>query len=309
MLDDYRHYDVLAFLEGQGIEHWASQKNVGRGWVSIQCRFCTDHSNHLGININSNVFSCMKCGVKGGLPFLVKTILDCSWREAYEALEPYEELSTRDGGHPPPRASPRWRDKDLPIPKSFSKEFPHRFIQYLAARGFNPKRLIEKYDLYACHTMGRFRWRVIAPVIMNGRVVNFIGRDISGKAKSKYILETNEAAALPKGQILYNLDAAGDTILIVEGPADVWRIGDGAVATMGTQFSALQVKTILDHGIQRVFVLYDPEPEATRLAKRLANQLSGVIPHVDVLLKQTEGDPGDMSPDEVIELRRKVFTH
>jgi len=303
-------FDVIAFLEEHGIEHWQGSKNSGRGWVGIQCIFCTDHSNHLGINLDSGIFSCFKCGAKGGFPKYAKELLQSSWAETYAALEPFASTPSRNGEEPPvlARADPRWRSKNLPIPKYFSKKFPRRHLDYLAGRGFNPGKLIEKYDLYACSGIGRFRWRIVAPVHMGGKIVNFIGRDVTGKSDRKYLLEKNEIAPVPKGQILYNLDnVPGETIIIVEGPADVWRIGDGAVATIGTKFSMPQVERLMDYGIRRAFVLYDPEPEALRLAKRLANQLQGVIDEATVLVKQTPGDPGDMSPDEVIELRRRVF--
>jgi hypothetical protein len=42
-------------------------------------------------------------------------------------------------------------------------------------------------------------------------------------------------------ETLYNLDNAKDgTAIVVEGPIDVWRIGDGAVATFGVIYTQKQ---------------------------------------------------------------------
>jgi DNA primase len=183
-------------------------------------------------------------------------------------------------------------------------------LRYLAERRFNPNAIIEKYQLYSGKGIGRYRGRIVAPVFMGGRLVNFIARDVTGKAQAKYILEKNERAVVPREDLIYNLDnAAGHTVLILEGPTDVWRIGDGAVATFGTKFTSFQIQALIDAEVCDAFVLYDPEREAEKQAKRLTAQLSAVLDSAVRLEKQTPGDPGDMSLDEVIELRRIVWAN
>lgn len=310
MAGDYPFFDIIAFLEEHSISYSTEgTKNVGRGWIGLKCCFCSDYSNHLGVPLDSGgIFSCMKCGEKGGVAKLVKTLLDVEWVEAYQEVERFSAPSgpRKD---PKPLNDKRWKPKSLPIPSYFSKTFSKRHLEYLAKRGFNPYLLIEKYDLYACHAVGPFRWRIVAPIILDGNVVNFVGRDITGKAERKYLLENNDRAVLPRRHIAYNLDNVRDgACLIVEGPADVWRIGDGAIAFFGTKVSPEQAWMLFDHGIRRCSILFDPEPEAQRLARRLGAQLSGIMDSVTILEKQTPGDPGDMSPDEVVKLRREVFT-
>jgi len=306
-------FDIIAFLEEHSIEYHTSGKNVGQGWIGLQCRFCTDQSNHLGVNLDSKVYSCMKCGEKGGPVKLVKTLLDCEWVEAYQEVERFSDLPPSKKERGIPRSeSDRWKPKTLPIPSYFSKNFSKRHLAYLAGRKFNPSALIERYDLYAVGGIAtpQWKWRVVAPVKIGGQVVNFIGRDITGKSPLRYRLEDNEKAIIPRARLLYNLDSVKDgSCLIVEGMTDVWRVGAGAIACVGTKVSDFQIGTLLDFGIKRASILFDPEPEAQRLARRLAGRLAGVMDKVVVLEKQTSGDPGDMSPDEVIELRRRVFLH
>lgn len=307
MHSDY--FDIIAFLEEHSIPYSTEgTKNVGRGWIGLQCCFCSDSSNHLGIPLDSGVvFTCMKCGEKGGAPKLVKTLLNVEWGEAYQEVERFSLPSTEKIQAKPVKDD-RWKPKILPIPSYFTKQFSKRHLEYLAKRRFNPYQLIEKYDLWACNGIGRFRWRIVAPIVLDGNIVNFVGRDITGKAELKYLLENNDKAAVPRRRLVYNLDnIKGDSCLIVEGPADVWRVGDGAVAFLGTKVSPEQGWLLFDHGIRRCSILFDPEREAQRLARKLAAQLSGIMDSVQVLEKQTPGDPGDMSADEVIKLKREVF--
>ncbi len=307
MHQDY--FDIVAFLEYHSITYSTEgAKNVGRGWVGLKCPFCSDGSNHLGVPLDSGIlFTCMKCGEKGGIAKLVKTLLDVEWFEAYQEVERFGHPDSKRQ-EPKPLNDPRWKPKELTIPSYFTKNFSKRHLTYLASRRFNPFQLIEKYDLWACNGIGRFRWRVVAPIKVDGRIVNFVGRDITGKAERKYLLEGNERSVIPRRMLAYNLDnVKGDTCLIVEGPADVWRIGDGAIAFMGTKVSPEQGWMLFDHGIRQCSILFDPEPEAQRLARKFAAQLSGIMDSVQVLEKQTPGDPGDMSADDVIKLRREVF--
>lgn len=299
-------FDTIAFLDEYSIPYVTEGKNTSKGWVGLPCHFCGDQSDHLGVNLNSGVFSCWRCGERGGPAKLVKTLLDLEWFEAYREVERFSS------GLPPKRSEPlsdrRWKDSSLKIPAGFTKQFPRMHLEYLAGRGFNPGRLIEDFDLWAVGPAGFFRWRVVAPIKIGGKIVSFVGRDVTGRSESKYLIESTDRALLPRRQLVYNLDRVpNDSCLIVEGPADVWRIGDGAVALLGTKFSPEQAWLLFDRGIRQCSVMFDPEPEAQQSARRLAALLSGVMDRVRVIEKQTDGDPGDMSPDEVIKLKKEVF--
>jgi hypothetical protein len=103
---------------------------------------------------------------------------------------------------------------------------------------------------------------------------------------------------------LYNIDTVGDTALVVEGASDVWRLGDGAVGTFGHKFTKTQVYLL--RNCRRVFVLFDTEVEAQEDARRLAYDLSGIVPDVHVF-ELDKGDPGDLSEDDVKALRSEIF--
>jgi len=54
--------DIIELLEEHDIQFWRTGKNVSRGWVGLQCPFCDDDSNHLGIHKKSLRCRCWKCG-------------------------------------------------------------------------------------------------------------------------------------------------------------------------------------------------------------------------------------------------------
>jgi DNA primase len=86
----------------------------------------------------------------------------------------------------------------------------------------------------------------------------------------------------------------------VEGVFDAWRIGDGAIATFGTQFTDEQLLMISK--FKQVFVMYDQD--AIDDAHRLANILMLFVP-VKVL-ELDSGDPDDLEDYQVREIRRDL---
>jgi hypothetical protein len=100
---------------------------------------------------------------------------------------------------------------------------------------------------------------------------------------------------------LYNLDSVRKTVVIVEGVTDVWRIGDGAVATFGTQYTKAQLALLI--GIKRAFVMFDAEAEEE--GSRLAYDLSAIVPFVDII-NLREGDPASLSEEGVKYLRKDI---
>jgi len=106
-----------------------------------------------------------------------------------------------------------------------------------------------------------------------------------------------------------------DTIIIVEGPADVWKLGDGVVATSGIKYTSAQVlrcvELVKSKNLKRAFILFDTDKEDKRKqaqiqAKKLAENLSTFLNHVEMLTLE-KGDPADLTLTEVKELRKSIF--
>jgi DNA primase len=105
-------------------------------------------------------------------------------------------------------------------------------------------------------------------------------------------------------ELIYNVDNAKDgTAVVVEGPIDAWRIGDGAVATFGVIYTQKQIK-LLRERFKRVFIMYDSDAQPQ--AWKLADALSTFNMEVNVVTLKI-GDPGSMTATEAREIRREIF--
>lgn len=296
-------FDAIAYLESRNVPYWTSGKNVTAGWVNIQCPKydCDDASNHLGINLATGLHSCWKCGTKGGPEQLIMALEGTDWYTAHKVAQGFGAAptyglspSSTPVGRPPGRGLLPQITKDLPI--------PHR--KYLKGRGFNPDAIISKYGVGGCYNTGdrRFRMRIIIPIYMYGELVSFTARAISGKQSPKYRMPNDNEVAVPGGSILYGLDNVKNGVCaLVEGPTDVWRIGDGAVAVMRTKFTEEQLVHIPRCGIHKVYVIYDSG--AGELAQKLASRVSKLVPHVEHVPLPLGKDPATLNPQDLQQIR------
>ena len=127
------------------------------------------------------------------------------------------------------------------------------------------------------------------------------GHEVLGGSDAKYL----SAAGMQKSELLYGLTLAENAmqIYVVEGPADAWRVGPGALALFGKDLSQTQ-KLLLVHHFpgRRIIVMLDQDAreEAHKIQQdlRLARGPSGG----EVLLATLppgRKDPGDCPPEEI----------
>lgn len=294
---DFSSFDIFQYLDTKTIPYLESGKNISSGrWIGINCPFCDDPSNHLGINLQSKNFSCFKCGMKGNIILLIQEISQVPIQKAFQIFYQFQDksLSYLDKEEIP-------TNYGMSLPKGCSKNFAGIFTNYLLSRNFNPQELIKEYDLYCCHTIGDFKFRIIAPVYYQYELITYTGRDVTGNAKSKYLHCSNEESIIPIKNTLYNIDSIKDKAIIVEGITDVWKLGKGSIATFGTQHTKKQLALL--SGIDKVYILFDAE--ASKEAENLANNLLCITKKVDVLYLE-KGDPADMFPLEALKLKKKL---
>jgi 5S rRNA maturation endonuclease (ribonuclease M5) len=285
--------DVLSLLEDNNIPFRTEGKNVTSGWVEISCPHpgCSDPSSHCGVNLESGYHHCWICGGKGGMLTLTKLLLDLTSSEARSLLKKYPAVFI-----PPPEKKCR-EDGITDISLSaFDTILPNLPRDYLAKRGFDPDEIQRKYSIRFCYTTGKFAYRIIIPIIQNGHIVNFTARDVTGKQEPKYKNLANEEAVIPMKNCLYNIDTVNKKAIICEGVTDVWRIGRGAIATMGTEYTSSQLELLMRKKLNKVFVMYDAD--AAKKSEMLANALTTFIPSVEIVYLD-QGDPGEMSEKEI----------
>ena len=292
-------FDIKEYLDDRGVTYSESGKNVTEGWLNISCPFCDDHSNHLGIDPTTMKMSCWRCGPQGTILNLIREIEGCSYKEAKAIVELFQ---TSIPYYTKNSIERRVIEGNI-LPKQ-AEELKRIHKEYLINRGFAPDYLIEKYQLKACYTIGDYKYSIIVPVIMNGRIVNFTAMSIGQGKRYKHC--SNEKAIIPMKECIYNIDSVRDTALVVEGVTDVWRIGDGAVAVMGMEYTKEQILAIYNSGVRKAVIMFDAGELEKKKGSKLANALSVLIPIVEIIELES-GDPGDFTEKEVKNIREIVF--
>ena len=281
--------DVLRLLRDFRVPH---QLQEGRGWVSAHCPLCPGTPDfHLGYNLRNHYWNCFRCGGK-------------SWEQVARALtgQGFEELRARYGGAlqrsnltPTPKTPRVLKARaELPLgcgPMGVSHH------SYLYRRGFDSDQLEQGWGLLGTGPVGPDKLRVVAPIHQQGKLVSWQARyfALAFSVMSRACPPDREAR--PIKHCLYGLDQTNPDrgCVVVEGITDVWRLGAGAVATFGTEWSMEQARLLLC--FSRVFVLFDSGEEAAQqFSSRLCMLLrSGGIPHVEqVSLGDSRIDPGDL---------------
>jgi len=293
-------FDARAFLRDNGVPYFEEGENVSPGWVAIRCPLCSDHSNHGGFNLSGGYYSCWKCG---GHPVeeVIVSLLHISWTQAESIIRDYS-AATLVHSILNKKKEPRSSSVSLP---GESLEKYHR--KYLISRGFDPDYIERKYQVRGTGLAGEYRLRIIIPIIFHGQVVSFTSRDITEKQKIRYKTLSVERSVMNPKYVLYNLDnCKKDWVAVVEGPFDVWRMGDNFVAGLGTQLTDQQLRLLTTY--KKVVFLFDSEPDAQKRAEKYASAIGSLGVHTHVVDLETDKDPAKL-PDHIVREVRWMVEH
>ena len=292
-----RPFDAKTFLTDNNIPFLSEgHKHCQDGWIQTVCPFCKGNPGwHLGYRIAEDFWNCWRCG----------------WHHPFEVIENLAIDLQEDPKRTLARYSgrPKLRSKDpyqrLHCASSLALPFGSGPLQpqhrkYLKERGFVPSEAARQWKLAGTGPIGPYKHRIIIPIHLGGVFVSFQGRDVTNKADLKY-----KACSIPKEvihhkHILYGLDAVPfDTIVIVEGILDAWKLGNGAVATFGLKVTAQQIKLMMRY-TRRIILFDNPskDPQAGPEAEKLATILSQKRGCTEIIELQKWNDPGEMSTEE-----------
>ncbi len=308
---------IIELLDDLGIKYKTFGKNVSRDWVEISCPFCDDHSEHCGVSLQKQGFNCWVCGAKGSIFKLIMEIENCTYHQAKITVEKFSDSLIYQPQEKTPAIGHTNRNI---IPKEASSILPSLHLNYLRKRNFDPTHIQKEYKIMACDILGNFAYRIIIPIILNEVVISFTGRDVTGKQENKYKNCPNELSQFSIKETIYNIDTVKNKMIICEGPTDVWRIGRGAVATMGVEYTTSQLVLIAQKEPKEIYILYDSDATKTETygcrgelitkigpskAEKLASAVSTFCSKVEIL-ELNEGDPADMSTEETTKLRKEI---
>lgn len=319
---------------------------LGRGASGMQinakhCPGCGDSRWRVYLNADSGLGNCFVCNESYNKLKFIHIHLghsDAQWRATYEIVG--EVL--RDQGWRPKRMIGAAVEIDTgPVKLPYSHELPtadNQNLVYLERRDINGE-LARYFHLRWCEfgwwqfakddgTAGRqnFANRVIIPVFdLDGTLVTFQGRDLSGASEQKYLFPL----ALPgTGRFLYN----GQNVLLTKEIA----MGEGAfdVAAMKRAFDSevslrhvIPVGSFGKHlsygspegndqlgrfiklkasGVKMVTIMWDGEEKALVAALNAAKLLTGIGLVARIALLPFDKDPNEVLPEVVTAAYREA---
>lgn len=281
---------IKDLLNDLGIRYVEQHKNVRHGWVGVDCPWCgTAGKYHLGISLEDGYTSCWQCGYHA-LPAVVATLSDLSYGQAKDRLGTIVRTKTRE----------QVRGGPVRVPPSVEDLLPSH-IAYLDKRGLDSDSR-RFWGLRGIGVSARLGWRIWIPVHVRGKLVTWTTRSIG---EGGYISARPEEEARPIKHVVYGHDHVRHVAIVVEGPADVWRIGPGAVATFGVNYTMEQVAWLAEIPIR--VVCFDREARAQRQAKKLCRALEA-YPGLTYRVELDAEDPGSASKEEVSALRARFFS-
>ena len=293
--------DIKTLLGDVGVPFWTVGKNVSEGWTSIRCPVpgCGDRSNHGAFSSNGRAYSCFKCG-KHSVKRVIAALTD--WETATRLIAEYDNILRFDEN--------THKDRALAVewpPLGVYKTIPSLHAQYLKERDYDIRQLRDTYGIQCCYHNGDFNYRVVIPVYENGRLVSYLGRDVTGKSPLKYKNLSERKSVLPVKECVYNIDNIHETAIICEGVFDAWRFGVHGVALFGLQFTTRQTN-ILGRKLKRAFIFFDNEAQAQTKGVELAEALSLQGVDTEIVRHSDFKDPGEIPQQVADEIKKELFS-
>ena len=292
-------FDTLKFLRDYSIQHTTNHHHCTEGRVQVHCPFCSGKSNyHLGLLLRAGHGSCWRCG---GHPVteVIKQLLNCSWSEVDKIKETYSDIYSSDKAE---------RKEIVKIPFCFpfnTRKMNRKHREYLISRKFNSASLEREWGL-----MGTGYWgnddanRIIIPIHLDREVVSYQGRSILKNHPVRYRTCPIDKEIVHHKHTLYGIDKLKDKLIVVvcEGVTDVWRLGEGSVATFGTGYTKQQINLLSQ--FEKVVLLFDKGEAAQRRANELGETLALLV---DVEIAECDADdPAKLSDDDAYLLMREI---
>lgn len=304
ILDLYQQYGIETAYEGH--------KHYRPGWLNIECPHCSgSFGYHLGFNVEEVYYYCFRCGSHSVQETIMK-LLNVPYQQADAIAKSYKVFRKRSSNDNTQTTSKhiKIKKKGFKLPSGIT-DLQSQHKSYLKKRGFDPQYLIDNWDIKATSPTSildgiPYKFRILAPIQWDDKVVTFQARDYTGKQELKYMACPEERETIHHKHILYGHPSLWKKRcgILVEGIFDVWRFRLSACCTFGTGYTQEQLRVMIKM-FDKLYIMFDPEPVAQKRAAEIQQELSfwGVKAH---LFKDLETDPGDMSQKEADTLLKKL---
>ena len=280
---------------------------VNKGWTNVTCPFCDDKTFNGGFNNAGDYYHCWKCGGHNFKQALARTV-NIPFNEVDILIEQYAGRNSVLNKLNKKQA----KATKLTLP---TDTFTPAERKYLKERNFSPKLLHEKYKIVGGGITGSWKYRIIIPLVLNGKIVSWTARTILSKQQQQKLkipryknLSIKQSVVDPKS-ILYNLDHCEDKIAVLtEGAFDVIRMGDGFFCSFGTELTQSQISMIKQR-FEKVFIMFDNEEEAQTKARKFGLQIASIgveVELVDCYGDFNKNDAGELNEKEVQIIRHEL---
>jgi len=321
---DVNNVDLEQFFEWERVTY--RQIKSKQGELNLKsCPNCQDNRYKIFINNDRNRGICHHCGTIYSKYSLIKEI---SGIEKFKNLEEYiYTLLERQGVRRKKVIHKQEISNNFELPESVEIPYQGRNLTYLKNRLIN-NEISEYFSLRYCKAgkyvtknedgefIQDFSGRVIIPIYnLEGRLVSFQGRDITGLAEKRYMFPSG----LPSSNYLYNgHNAVGKKeIVICEGVFDVmavtnaiWANCDNSIEAVGSFGKALtkgdstsqfaELLKLKAQGLEKITFLWDGERQATFSAVKYGNQLRKLGFQVYIGILPDTKDPSDATKIETL---------
>jgi DNA primase len=312
--------DMVSYLDREGVEYRETNGSSGDQLNVRTCPKCGGSKWKVFLNAESGLGNCFHgdCESKYNKYTFIEASIGLSGRSLIE----YLKVVAHEQGWRPPRKKSEPVDKEaveLILPKSIPIPYKSKNLAYLENRNITSE-LASYFHLRYCirgwfaHMVNgeekfiNFNNRVLIPIFdMNGKLVSFQGRDITGSAERKYLFPSGFAST---GAYLYNAHNVKDTkrVLVGEGVFDVMaqKIAldeDEAlrdvipIGTFGKHLSASQleeVRKLQAKGVEEVTFMWDAEKSAIEAAVASAEQVKGLGLRARIAILPKGKDPNEV---------------
>jgi hypothetical protein len=283
-------------LDEHHVVYHTSGAKCRTGWLNMTCPYC-DKSPYLGYSIEGRFCNCWNCGwhsLGETLHFLTRLPLGTCY-----------ELIGRIPRSPSKSLSQHTGKLKYPVGLNRLSIWGRDYIERRGMSSYAIQKLwnVQEIGIYG----GLLRWRLFIPVHQDGMVVTWTARSINPDCphSNRYRNASKEDSAIPIDECIYGIDYVRQSIILVEGPIDVWRIGPGAGAVLGLKVSPPMLER-LSRASNRL-ICFDNEPDAQARARKLMNDLSVLDGSTTNIILETGNDPASASLAEIESLRKEFL--
>jgi DNA primase len=240
----------------------------------------------------TGVVHCFSCSFKGNIFSIFNIQRDRLAEKVYRLMEKIQDIKTASRGVEIPAGS---------IP--FSRDF----------RGISASTY-EKFEAFTNDI--EFPDRVVFPIKdIAGRVAVLQGRHMFSKSnKDKYMNYPRKVPLFPFPQVISPIQGS---IFIVEGLFDMLNLYDKGltntvcifgVSTLSKDNIEKNLKNFKLQGVEKLYIMLDGDEAGRNASKRIVDLIkASTIFEVDEIVLDEDVDPGDLTKDEVEQLKRNIY--